>query len=127
MRITLIQALSRGILIAAALVTVNVSAQVSNVEGIAPLEGVQTARPSGSLSESQREDKYWDDTKVVGNTEAFEAYINAYPKGRYVNLAKANLSQLKENASLASKKKGDAELCLKIFKSLLNEITNIKE
>ena len=34
MRITLIQALSRGILIAAALVTVNVSAQVSNVEGI---------------------------------------------------------------------------------------------
>lgn len=36
----MIQALSKGILIAAALVTVNVTAQVSNVEGLAPLDGV---------------------------------------------------------------------------------------
>jgi len=48
-----IKALSRGLLIAAALVAVNIFAQVSNVEGLTPLEGVvipkvnqpQTAKP----------------------------------------------------------------------------------
>ena len=35
-----IKALSRGLLIAAALVAVNIFAQVSNVEGLTPLEGV---------------------------------------------------------------------------------------
>ena len=69
-------------------------AQVSDGEGVTPLEGVQIVRPSNVTNEAQREDKFWDETKAIGNWEAFEAYINAYPKGRYVNLAKANLSQL---------------------------------
>ena len=71
----------------------NAQAQVSSAEGMTPLEGVQISRPSNMISDAQREDKYWSDVKAVGNKEAFEAYINAYPRGRYVNLAKANISR----------------------------------
>jgi len=111
--------LSKGALITSLLTLSNVIAQVSAVEGIPPLEGVPSIRQPNPMNESQREDKFWDDVKNVGNKEAFEAYINAYPKGRYVNIAKANLSQLKANNASASKKESDAELGLKVFKLLL--------
>lgn len=45
------------------------------------------------LSEEQKEEKFWDDTKAAGNKEAYEAYLESYPKGRYVSLAKANIAR----------------------------------
>ena len=81
-----------------------------------------------TITPEQREDSYWSDTKTIGNKEAFEAYINAYPNGRYANLAKANIAQLKTNnapvplPAAAPKKKDDSDIGLKIFKSFLDEM-----
>jgi formylglycine-generating enzyme required for sulfatase activity len=46
------------------------------------------------LTEAQKEEKFWDEAKAVGNREAFEAYLSTYPKGRYVSLAKATIARL---------------------------------
>jgi len=46
------------------------------------------------LTAAQREDKFWDDAKAVGNREAYEGYLNSYPTGSYADLAKANLTSL---------------------------------
>lgn len=50
--------------------------------------------PPAAMSPEQREDRFWDDAKAAGNREAFEAYIDAYPKGRYASLARANVARL---------------------------------
>ena len=47
-----------------------------------------------SLTEAQKEEKFWDDAKAAGNKQGFEAYLESYPSGRYVNLANANISRL---------------------------------
>ena len=47
-----------------------------------------------ALTEAQREEKFWDDAKAAGNKEGFEAYLESYPRGRYVSLAKANIARL---------------------------------
>ena len=46
------------------------------------------------MSAAQREDAFWADAKAVGNREAFEGYLESYPKGHYVNLARANVARL---------------------------------
>ena len=46
------------------------------------------------ISDEQKEKEFWDDTKSAGNKEAFEAYLESYPTGRYASLAKANISRL---------------------------------
>ena len=46
------------------------------------------------LSAIQLEEKFWEDTKSAGNREAFEGYLEIYPKGRYSSLARANISRL---------------------------------
>jgi len=62
---------------------VSAAAQVSNVEGLTPLDGVPTKRQTNiESSDNQREDKFWEDVKSVGNKKAFEAYIKQYPYGR---------------------------------------------
>ena len=53
-----------------------------------------SASPVFELTPAQKEEKFWDDAKLAGNKEAFEAYLDSYPKGRYVNLAKANIARL---------------------------------
>ena len=50
--------------------------------------------PTPGLTAEQREDAFWNDAKAVGNKEAFEGYLEGYPKGRYVSLAKANITRL---------------------------------
>jgi basic membrane protein A len=47
-----------------------------------------------AVSPMQREDKFWDDAKAAGNKEAFNAYLKIYPKGRFAELANANLLRL---------------------------------
>jgi len=102
-------------------------AQLSNVEGIAPMEGVQPSRVINAMNDAQREDKYWDDVKMLGSKEAFEAYLNTYPRGRYVNLAKANLTQLKSTVRPSNPKMDDSDIGLMIFKSILEEMINNKD
>ena len=46
------------------------------------------------LTAAQREDKFWDDAKAAGNKEAYEAYLESYPAGRYAGLANANIARL---------------------------------
>jgi len=74
------------------------AAQVSNVEGLTPLDGVPTKRQSNiESSDNQREDKFWEDVKSAGNKKAFEAYIKQYPNGRFIDLAKAYIERMKSN------------------------------
>jgi formylglycine-generating enzyme required for sulfatase activity len=47
-----------------------------------------------ALTAAQLEEKFWDDAKAAGNRDAFEAYLESYPKGRYVSLARANIARL---------------------------------
>ena len=45
-------------------------------------------------SQSQLDEKFWDGAMAAGNKEGFQAYLNNYPKGRYAELARANLVRL---------------------------------
>lgn len=47
-----------------------------------------------AISEELREDKFWEDAKLAGNKEAFQAYLDLYPSGRYSGLAKASITKL---------------------------------
>ena len=40
------------------------------------------------ITAEQREDKFWDAAMAAGNKEGFEAYLERYPSGRYVSMAK---------------------------------------
>lgn len=62
----------------------------------APVEGA--TNEAGSTVNA--EDVFWADSKSAGNKEAFEAYIKSYPSGKYVNLAKANISKLTGKSSV---------------------------
>ena len=53
---------------------------------------VQSSTPE--LSATQLDEKFWEEAKLVGNREAFEAYLSTYPRGRYVSLAKATIARL---------------------------------
>jgi formylglycine-generating enzyme required for sulfatase activity len=43
---------------------------------------------------AQREGKFWEDAKAIGNKEAFQGYLNRYPKGLHADLARASLARL---------------------------------
>lgn len=53
-----------------------------------------TVQAMPNNSEEQKDEKFWEDAKAVGNKEAFEAYIKSYPKGKFLDLAKAYISRL---------------------------------
>ncbi len=72
-----------------------------------PPAGTATAAPAApaapaTLSEAAREDKFWEDAKAPDNAEGYQAYLTVYPTGRYVGLARANLSRLSARAGGAS-------------------------
>jgi formylglycine-generating enzyme required for sulfatase activity len=46
------------------------------------------------MTEIQREDMFWSDSKAAGNKDGFDAYLESYPRGRYVGLAKALIARL---------------------------------
>lgn len=62
----------------------------------APVEGV--TNEAGNIVNA--EDVFWADSKSAGNKEAFDAYIKSYPNGKYVNLAKANISKLNGKSAI---------------------------
>jgi TPR repeat protein len=47
-----------------------------------------------SLSEDQKDEKYWQEVNVISNRDAYEAYLQRYPRGLYASLAKAYLEKL---------------------------------
>jgi formylglycine-generating enzyme required for sulfatase activity len=53
----------------------------------------KTVSPQAT-SQSQLDEKFWDGAMAAGNKEGFQAYLNNYPKGRYAELARANLVRL---------------------------------
>ena len=56
-----------------------------------------TAVPaSASAPNTVTDAEFWTDTKLAGNREAFEAYLEKYPQGQFIGLAKAYLSKLQE-------------------------------
>ena len=58
------------------------------------------ARPGlqvSNVKDDGREDEFWRDTKETGNADAFSAYLEKYPNGRYVALAKANIARISGN------------------------------
>ena len=56
--------------------------------------GTPAAATGAAINEALREDRFWEDTKSAGNRDGFEAYLDQYPKGRYANLARANINRL---------------------------------
>jgi hypothetical protein len=62
--------------------------------GPTSIQVAPTPNVAPEMSDSQREDKFWDDAKAAGNKEAYEAYLESYPRGRYVSLARANIARL---------------------------------
>ena len=56
--------------------------------------GTTAAASGAAINEALREDRFWEDTKSAGNRDGFEAYLDQYPKGRYANLARANINRL---------------------------------
>ncbi len=69
---------------------------------VAVMQPSVTAVAAVDISESQREDRFWEDTKAAGNLDGFEAYLEQYPKGRYARLSRANIERLKVPPTSAS-------------------------
>ena len=43
----------------------------------------------------QREDSFWGDSRSVDSVEAYQAYLELYPSGRYARLARAHMARLR--------------------------------
>jgi len=67
--------------------------------GTTSIQVAPTPNVVPEMSVSQREDKFWDDAKAAGNKEAYEAYLEIYPQGRYLSLARANIARLTERSA----------------------------
>jgi len=65
----------------------------ASIQSVSDLPFVPTLTPE------QKEERFWEDAKVVGNIDAFTAYLQRYPKGTYVDLAKANISRLNSGST----------------------------
>jgi formylglycine-generating enzyme required for sulfatase activity len=60
-----------------------------------PAAAVATSSPTAA----QMEEKFWDAAMAAGNKEAFAAYLDSYSRGRYVGLARANVTRLEGAAN----------------------------
>ena len=74
---------------------------------VAPPAPAAPAAPAAVTAE-QEERVFWEDAKAAGNQEAYEAYLESYPKGRYASLARANLARLNAAKAAAQKLAADA-------------------
>lgn len=77
--------------------------------------GVRTAsaaaKPAGGggaapQDEASREDRFWEDAKSADNAEGYEAYLAAYPSGRYRGLARAHVTRVNKPAQVAQNTRG---------------------
>jgi formylglycine-generating enzyme required for sulfatase activity len=77
------------------------------------------------MTASQREDAFWSDAKAAGNREAFQAYLDSYPRGRYISLARANTARL--NVVNVPPRPVTAAQPLAVPQSLLNHDQALKD
>lgn len=69
--------------------------------GPGALSGAASAASLALPGDSAREDQFWQDTKAPDNAEGYEAYLGAYPNGRYAGLARANIARFKARSATA--------------------------
>lgn len=53
-------------------------------------------------AEAAREDRFWDEAKSADNAESYEAYLAAYPAGRYRTFARGHIARLSGRAVAAA-------------------------
>ena len=70
------------------------------VEGVPGEEGLGLG--AGPQDEGAREDRFWEDAKGADSAEGYEAYLGAYPNGRYARLAEALLEDGSVRALVSS-------------------------
>jgi hypothetical protein len=57
-----------------------------------------TSSTSSQLTAEQKDEKFWEEVKSVGNKEAYQAYLQKFPSGIYTSLAQAYLSSIDKKA-----------------------------
>lgn len=56
--------------------------------------------------EGAREDRFWEDAKGADSAEGYEAYLAAYPNGRYSRLATAYINRMRKPTQVAQNTRG---------------------
>jgi hypothetical protein len=70
----------------------------------APVASASSTLNTTDATNLDREDGYWAGTKAAGNLEAYQAYSDMYPNGRYVKLAMAAITRLSVDAALKAER-----------------------
>jgi uncharacterized caspase-like protein len=65
-----------------------------------------TAPAAGPQDEGAREDRFWEDAKGADSAEGYEAYLGAYPNGRYARLATAYINRMRKPTQVAQNTRG---------------------
>lgn len=61
---------------------------------------------SAQQDEGAREDRFWEDAKGADSAEGYEAYLAAYPTGRYSRLATAYINRMRKPTVVAQNTRG---------------------
>jgi hypothetical protein len=70
----------------------------------APVASAISTPTASDSTNLEREDGYWAGTKAAGSLEAYQAYADLYPNGRYVKLAMAAITRLSVDAALKAER-----------------------
>jgi len=92
-----------------------------------PTTEQSAAYPPSLVYVDQRDEKFWEDAKTAGNKEAFEAYVQSFPKGRFVNLAKANIFKYSQDVQSRPEENNKIFPLRSIFESYLSSPHNYAE
>ncbi|HXI24351.1 MAG TPA: caspase family protein [Pyrinomonadaceae bacterium] len=97
----------------------------ANIEGYLAADLVIAVAPSGPTSSSTPapaayELSYWESIKSSTDPHDFEAYLQRYPNGQFVELARNNLSRLRARSNSNSSPQSSAPTRAKAGKILLN-------
>jgi formylglycine-generating enzyme required for sulfatase activity len=66
----------------------------------APIAIPEPAAPA--IKSTDAESALWEEVKKGNTAEDYQAYLNQYPKGKYIALAKAKLTRMKDDAKAAA-------------------------
>ena len=96
--------------------------------GPAPVVPARPPKPIGPAAseqpESEKEDIFWAGAKTLETVEAFEAYLGAYPKGRYTDMARANVKRLAD--AKEAQQRANLEEAQKLAAALAAEVAQQK-
>lgn len=68
-------------------------------------QGAQAARPPAAVNPATIELAYWDSIKDSRSAAAFQSYLDKYPNGMFVALARVRLAELSTSAAPAGPQK----------------------